>query len=164
MSAPPTIALATLPQINIEVLPVTNFMPPGGESFEFTGGVTIPAIGATAVVVQFTVPNGRNGMIKRIANVFIGGGFTDFSGFVVWQIVQDANQTGPPIVPNYDNITASLGSASNPSPIDGIRIKETQLVQLIVKNVSVVVSGQTIGGRLGGYFYPIDLEPPNIAF
>jgi hypothetical protein len=160
----PTIALSQLAEINIEVLPVTNFMPPGGESFEFAAGIPIPAIGATATVVSFTVPNGRNGMIKRIANILVGGGFNDFSGGVIWQIVQDQNQTGPPIVPNYDNITASLGTVNNPSNIDGIRIKENQLVALIVKNVSIVVAGQVIGGRLGGYFYPINLEPPNIGF
>lgn len=156
--------LSSLQEINVPILPVTNFMPPGGESFEFAAGVTIPAIGATANVVSFTVPNGRNGMIKRIANVFIGGGFTDFSGFIIWQLVQDQLQTGPPIVPNYDNIVASLGSVNNPSNIDGIRVKENQLVALTVKNVSVVTSGQLIGGRLGGYFYPINLEPPNIGF
>src|ERR1700758_3225371 len=153
-----TEVLSMLAKANIEVLPVTNFMPPGGESFEFAAGVAIPAIGATATVLQFTVPNGRNGMIKRIANILVGGGFNDFSGGVVWQIVQDLSQTGPPIVPNYDNITASLGTVNNPSNIDGIRIKENQVVALIVKNVNIPVAGQVIGGRLGGYFYPINLE------
>jgi len=159
-----TPTLAQIQAINAQRLPVTNYMPPEGEDFEVTGGIIIPAVGASGVVLQFTVPFGRNGMIKRIANVFIGAGFTDFSGTVVWQIVQDANQTGPPIVPNFDNIVASLGSASNPSTIDGIRVKETQLVQLIVKNISIAPAGQIIGGRLGGYFYPINLEPPEIGF
>lgn len=148
-----------VPKIEIPKLPVTNFMPAQGEDFEAHGGVALPAIGASAVVVSVLVPEGRNGIIKRIANVFVGGGFTDFSGSIVWQIIQDANVSGNLVAPFFDNIVASLGSVSNPSTIDGIRIREAQLVQLIVKNISVVVGGQLVGGRLGGYFYPVELDP-----
>ena len=144
-------------------LPVTNYMPDRGEDFERAAYVAIPAVGASAVVVQFKVPEGRNGMIKRIANVFVGGGFTEGQGGIVWQIFQDFTPGGGVVAPDFDNIVASLGSVNNPSNIDGIRIKENQLVTLLVKNVSIVVAGQVIGGRLGGYYYPIDLEPP-VAF
>jgi hypothetical protein len=143
-------------------LPVQNFMPPGGKPFEFAAGVTIPAIGATATVVSFVVPKGQNGFIRRIANVFVGGGFTDFSGTIVWQILLD--QTKNVVAPGFDNIVASLGAVSNPTNIDGIHIFEGATAALIVKNVSVVVSGQLIGGRLGGSFHPIPQEPPNLAF
>jgi hypothetical protein len=143
-------------------LPVQNFMAPSGKPFEFHGGVTIPAIGASATVVSFVVPKGNNGFIRRIANVFVGSGFTDFSGAIVWQILLD--QVKGIVAPGFDNIIASLGSVSNPSPIDGIHIFELNTVALVVKNVSVVVSGQLIGGRLGGSFHSIPHEPPNLAF
>lgn len=143
-------------------LPVQNFMPPSGKPFEFHGGVLLPAVGVTATVFNFVVPKGNNGYIRRIANVFVGGGFTDFSGAVIWQILLD--QVKNVVAPNFDNIIASLGSVSNPSKVDGIHIFEGSQVALIVKNISVVVAGQLIGGRLGGSFHSIREEPPNLAF
>lgn len=148
--------------VTVPQLPVQNYMAPGGEPFEFAAGVTIPAIGATATVVSFTVPRGRNGYIRRIANVFVGGGFVDFSGGLIWQILLD--QTKNVVAPGFDNIVASLGAVSNPTMVDGIHVMENNLVALIVKNISVVVSGQEIGGRLGGSFHPIPQEPRNLAF
>lgn len=155
----------TLPQIIIPRLPVTNFMPAGGEDFEAHGYVALPAIGASAIVVAVPIPEGRMAMVKRIANVFVGGGFQEGQGGVVWQILLDGtNPNNPVVAPFFDNILASLGSVSAPSTIDGIRVREDNLLQLIVKNVSIVVSGQVIGGRLGGYFYPIELDPDDAGF
>ncbi|HVC00310.1 MAG TPA: hypothetical protein VNJ12_13405 [Candidatus Dormibacteraeota bacterium] len=154
----------------IQRLPVQNAMPPQGEDFEVHGYVALPAIGSWAIVCQRTVPTGRNGYIKRIANVFVGGGFEEGQGGVIWQIMIDlvdptfgaGNQNQ--VAPFFDNIVASLGAVWQPSPIDGIRVREQQTFALVVKNVNVIVAGQFIGGRLGGYFHPIDLEPPNMGF
>lgn len=155
----------TLPQIIIPRLPVTNFMPAGGEDFEAAAYVALPAIGASAVVVSVPIPEGRMAMLKRLANVFVGGGFQEGQGGVVWQLLLDGtNPNNPVVAPFFDNIVASLGSVAAPSTIDGIRVKEGNLLQLIVKNVSVVVSGQFVGGRLGGYFYDIALDPPDATF
>jgi hypothetical protein len=140
-------------------LPVTNFMPDRGVEFRKAAYIAIPVVGAQATVVQFQVPEGMNGMINRLANVFVGGGFTEGQGGIVWQVFQDFTVGGGTVAPDFDNIVASLGSVNNPAALNGIRIKEKQLVTLLVKNVSVVVAGQFIGGLLGGYFYPIDLEP-----
>ncbi|MGH8135061.1 MAG: hypothetical protein ACRER4_01840, partial [Steroidobacteraceae bacterium] len=154
--------ISQIPEIGIPRLPVVNFMPPEGESFEFHGYVALPAIAATAVVFSFQVPIGRNGMIKRIANVFVGGGFQEGQGNVFWQIMADLKDASfgaganNLVAPNYDNIVASLGSVAAPSEIDGIRIREGQVVALVVRNVAIIVAGQLVGGRLGGYFYPID--------
>jgi hypothetical protein len=149
--------------IEIVRLPVSNFMPDRGEEFRRAAYVAIPAVGASAIVVQFKVPEGRNGMINALANVFVGGGFTEGQGGIVWQLFQDFTPGGGVVAPDFDNIVASLGSVNNPAKLNGIRIKENQLVILLVKNVSVVVAGQFIGGLLGGYYYPIDLEP-SVAF
>jgi hypothetical protein len=163
--ADPFSALGVLPQIVVPQLPVTNFMPAGGEDFEAHAYVLLPAIGAQAVVVSLSIPEGRMAMVKRIANVFVGGGFTEGQGGVVWQILLDGtNPINPVVAPFFDNIVASLGSVNSPSKIDGIRVKEGNLLQLIVKNVSIVVSGQLVGGRLGGYFYDIGLDPPDATF
>lgn len=145
-------------------------MPPEGESFDDHAYIAIPAVGVSSVVVFRQVPIGRNGMIKRIANVFVGGGFQEGQGNLIWQIMLDLRDSSfgaganNLVAPFYDNIVASLGSVSAPSAIDGIRVREGQTFALVVRNVAVVVAGQLIGGRLGGYFYPIDLEPSNMGF
>lgn len=137
------------------ILPPWLFEPAESESLNEHAGVALPAIGATATVLTFTVPDGRNGVINLIANVFIGGGFVEFGGLIVWRILID-----DAAVRNYQNIVASFGSISNPSRISPIRIYERQVVTLQVENVApgVIVAGQTIGGRLGGYYYSRALD------
>ena len=163
--APPQIA-ANLQQWGISRLPVTNFMPAEGRAFRPHAYVAIPAEGAQAVVVQFKVPQGYNGMINAIANVFVGGGFQEGQGLISWTLYADYQNGTGPVVPNFNNIVASLGAVSNPAKIPGIRIKENQLVTLAVNNaaVGVLPAGQLIGGLLGGYYYPVALEPPTIGF
>jgi hypothetical protein len=148
--------------VELQRLPVANFMPPEGEPFEFASYVALPAIGANARVVSFLVPPGRNGMIKRLANVFVGGGFQEGQGGVVWKIFLDFTQAI--VAPNFENIVASLGSVSAPSVVDGIRVREGQLVVLQVNNISIGVAGQLIGGRLGGYFYPKEFDQDTAGF
>lgn len=169
IAAPVPFALAQdLSQIAVPRLPVTNFMPAEGEEFRPHAYVPLPAIGASAVVVQFTVPLGKNGIINRLANVFVGGGFQEGQGGVIWKLFSDFNTgnvgQGGVVIPNFDNIVASLGSVSNPALLNGLRVKESNVVTLQVTNVNIVLAGQFIGGLLGGYFYPVDLEPPQMAF
>lgn len=153
-----------IPRIYVPELPVQNFMPASGKPFEFAAYVALPAIGAQATVVSFPVPKGQNGFIRRLANVFVGGGFQEGQGQVIWQLLLDLATGGGIVAPGFDNIVASLGAVSSPPLIDGIHITEGHTVALIVKNISIVVAGQFIGGRLGGAFHPIPLEPPDIAF
>jgi len=156
-----------LPQ-NIEELPLSNFMPPQGVEFRFHGGQTIPAVLGVANVVQFTVPKGMNGFINRLANVVNGPGYQDFAGTTSWTLYTDL--TSGTVAPNFatyvsatggisSTLTASLGTIQNPAKLNGIRIRENQVVTLQFTNVSLVVAGQIIGGLLGGYFYPVSLEP-----
>lgn len=157
-----SIVSADLATVSIERLPISNFMPPEGVEFRPHGYVALPAQGSSAVVVAFTVPKGYNGIINRIANEFVGGGFQQGAGGVIWELILDAATDVP--APNFQEILASLGSVNNPAILNGIRIRENQNVQLQVENVSIVVAGQLIGGLLGGYFYPVALEPANLTF
>lgn len=136
------------------ILPVYLFPSVDSESFDVCTGANLPSVGAQAVVVQFTVPEGRNGIIKRFGNVYIGSGFADFSGSLQWQLLLDNTP-----VPNYENILASLGATANPAEVSSIRIKENQLVQLVINNISLIVGGAASGGRIGGWFYPVEEEP-----
>lgn len=121
--------------------------------------VALPAIGAQANVISFFVPSGYNGIIQKVANNFVGGGWSEGSGDVTWQILADG---APPIgASNYDLILGSLGSPANPVEIPGFRIFENQTITLVVKNVAVVLAGQLSGGRLIGYLYPRETEDAN---
>lgn len=122
--------------------------------------VLLPAIGAQANVLSFQVPIGRNGVIQKIANNYVGGGWNEGSGAVVWQILIDG--APPPGAMSYDSILGSLGSPASPTQIPGFRIYENQILTLVVKNVSVVVAGQLSGGRFVGYLYPREMESDSV--
>lgn len=133
-------------------LPPHLYQPATGLPFNPSTYIVIPAIGATSTIIQRTVPNGYQSVINQLGNNFVGGGFTDGSGALVWQLTLD----GVPY-PNFDAIIASLGNPANPSLIGAVGAKERQVIALTIKNVSVVVAGQLIGGRLSGYDYPLEL-------
>jgi hypothetical protein len=136
-------------------LPIWNFPNEQSQPFDAAADVALPAIGTTVAVVKFTVETALNGFIRRLANVFIGGGFQDGQGGVVWTL-----KVNSVAVPYYDNILNSLGAVAAPSELSaGISIKEGDVVELDVTNVSITVAGQIIGGRLGGYFYNTEDEP-----
>lgn len=133
-------------------------MPSGGEPFRFPNqsSVTLGAIAADTVVVAFNVPRGKNGAITIISNQFVGGGWTEGTGDLVWRI--DINGVS---CQGYNSILASIGSMSNPADLrfNPIRIRENDFVQLILNNVNVGVAGQMLLGQLGGFFYPLQQEP-----
>lgn len=131
-------------------LPAHLYMPPDGLAFDYTAYVPLPAPApANGAVVQFTVPEGFHGVIKRVGNVFVGAGWTEGSGSLVWEILANGG-----VIRNYDNILASLGAVSNPAETAGILIYEQQVVTLQVFNVNLAVGGAQAGGRLSGWFYP----------
>lgn len=132
--------------------------PPDSESFHLGGGITIPAQdGLFHTVVTFTCPVGRNGVIKRIANVVVGGAWSDFSGDAIWQIVKNpnaGNNTGGFAERNYQDVEASYGLINQPTQISGIRIFENDVIAWVIKNVNLPVAGEKVGALLSGYFYP----------
>ena len=152
-------------------LPTQNDMPSDGQSFDLTPqSVATPAVGASVVVVQFQVPKGYDGYIKRISNITTSGAFADFSGTLIWQILisfqgfDAAGNALGQVAPFYNNITASLGAAANPSVINGIKVTDSNTFALICKNIGLVAGPSFLGGRLGGYFYSTGLEPRTQSF
>ena len=117
--------------------------------------ILLPAIGAAQVVASFTCPRRQNGEIEFVANQFVGSGWTEGTGTIIWQILID----GVP-VQGYDAILGSLGSTASPGWLGkgAIQFSENQLVQLRVTNVSIVVAGQVLLGLLRGHFEPIDTK------
>ena len=143
-------------------LPVRLFPPAQWENLDQfpTAGVLLPTIGARAVIISFKVPIGRNGIIKKIANNFVGGGFQEWQGNIIWRILVDG--APPPGANSYEAITCSLGAPASPTEIAGFRIFENQTVQLVADNIAIVVAGQFVGGRLVGYLYPREFDADDV--
>jgi hypothetical protein len=161
MSTPANGAALTGP-IEINRLPPWAFPDENSIHFDAAADIVIPAIGVESAIITFTVPKGQNGVLKTMANVLIGGGFTDGSGAIVWRILQNGQA-----VRGKENILNSLGSVANPSQIGGggfIRILENDIVQLTVLNVSIPPAGQLVAGRLSGWLYPKGQDPAGIWF
>lgn len=142
-------------------LPPYIYPPAEFEPIE-TGSVyiPIPAIGDVATIIQIQIPEGHNGIITHMANNYVGAGFTEGSGQIVWQIARDGAA-----VDGYDyaSVLGSLGSPANPTRHpSGFRVFESQKITLSVKNVSIVVAGQLTGGRLMGWYYPKEYENPSL--
>lgn len=115
--------------------------------------ILLPAIGNTQVVVSFTCPRRQNGEIEFIANDFVGGGWNPGSGELIWQLLID----GVP-VQGYDAILDSMGTNNSPGWLGkgAIQFSEGQLIQLQVRNVSVIVNQQVLTGMLRGTFFPLE--------
>lgn len=146
------IDLQTQDRIFSGALPANVYPPPDSLSFDPTAYIALPAIGATTAVLTFTVDDGFIAVIKTLGNVFVGTGWTEGSGALVWQLL-DNNA----VVRNYDNVISSLGSVQQPQPIGGgggVLIQEGHVVTLQVNNVSLAVGGAQVGARLGGWFFP----------
>ena len=147
-------------------LPPWIYQPTNWENVDKINYVLLPAIGSTTTIVSYTVPQGRNGVFNKVACNFVGGGWTEGSGDVIWRILVDG--TPPPGATDYDNILASLGSPAIPTGISGFRFFENQVVTVVAFNNpagpsgGVIVSGQRVGARLIGWNYPRDIEEPDI--
>jgi len=133
---------------------------PNWENIDLLNYVNLPAIAATATIVQYVVPPGRNGLIYKVACNFVGGGWVEGSGDVLWRVLVDGSP--PPGATSYDAILGSLGSPANPVEIPGFRIFENQVLTLVAFNAAVVVAGQKVGARLIGWNYPTDSEEDNV--
>lgn len=123
--------------------------PDGYQPFDNAGVAAMPALAANATIVTFLVPLGMDGVITRLGNDFVGIGFQDGVGDIVWRITRDGVA-----VQGYDSISVRLGTISAPRHLSpGIRIYSGQVVTMIVNNVTNVLAGSILG-TLGGYFYP----------
>lgn len=163
----------SLPHQAVDLLPVRNYIPPDAEEFRWANYIDLPAPTSDPpgeIVVSFKVPPGRNCVINRLSNVYVGGGFEEGEGNVFWQLFQDATGFGTPrggsVMPNFDNIVASLGTVAAPGELNGLLASEGQLVALVVYNgpLGPLFAGQRIGGLIGGFYYPTDLAPATFAF
>jgi len=125
------------------------YPPDGHLPFIERNAVVLPGVGSSAVVLEFRVPLGMDGVIKRVSNLYLGGGFVSGSGDIIWRILADGRA-----VRNFANITSEYGSLSSPIDVDGIRIYSGQLIQYTVTHVANLALGDLTLCHLSGYYYP----------
>jgi hypothetical protein len=128
---------------------------PGSIWFDATAIVNIPANGPANVVtvVSQQIPPGYSGLVRKIANVALYGGFVDGSGWLIWQIFIDNFA-----VRNYGNITAQLGATNAPSET-WIEVPSGSTVSWLVQSAIQAPPGgaQTVC-RLSGWYWPSAME------
>jgi hypothetical protein len=131
--------------------------PQDAQAFDWQGSLIIPAEGATATILQFTVPRGLNGMIKKIGNQLSSGG-VDGSGAFSYAILHDNKAFR-----YYNKILFSLGLVTNPveHPL-GLRVLENQVISFTFTNVGIIPAGEIVNARMQGYYYPKEFDDPSI--
>ena len=120
-------------------------------SFDEFGKVALPVSPSVdTTILSMLVPDGYDGIIKAFALNFVGGGFVQGSGDIVWRILIDGQA-----VRNFSNITAEKGSPEQPRPLaGGIRIFSGQLVTAVVNHASNVGLAGDATASFVGWFYP----------
>jgi len=135
--------------------------------------VALPAVGAVATVLQFTVPRGRNCRIVSFGIDFVANGGAAFTVGIVppqlsFQFFRDASQgvTGD-LFPDFENFSFLPGSTILPAALGmGLFAVENQLVTLTVTNPAaggIAKTSQFVCARAVGYFYPKNREPKESA-
>lgn len=129
------------------------------EPFYFQGAIALPAVGATTPIVQFTVPPTKNGYVWKVGMDYIGNGFVEGSGAIVYRIFRDAALRRA--IRGFNNLTASVGAVNSPLEIGApIQIYENETISIAVNNVSLVVGGAQLAACLVGWLYPRSEEDP----
>ena len=126
------------------------------EDFYKQAAVALPAVGSRAVVVQRFVPYGRNSFLWKLGVDYVGAGFTEGSGALVFRVFRNAALTRG--VKGFANLTASMGAVNNPIEIPAVQLYENEVLSIVVDNVSLAVGGAQVIGVLVGWDYPRSAE------
>lgn len=123
--------------------------PSGSNPFDEQYGIDLPAVGISAIVLSYLVPDGYDGVIKYISNNVNFGGFVQFSGDIVWRLLINKRP-----VRNFSNVLATKGTIEQGRAISPLRIYSGNLVEWEVTHVANgVLAGQVICS-FTGYIYP----------
>ncbi len=130
-------------------------MPALGEQFNIVASIECPAAdGVDNTIQSFTCPVGYEGALWAVAHGYVGTGYIEASGDVLWRI--SINGRYPR---GFDSIPLQLGSHfgpwSLPAPIR-FGASETITYTVAVPNGSAVATGagNYVFGVLAGYIWP----------
>lgn len=123
-----------------------------------TGSVALPAIGATATVLTYTVPKGRYGRITALAIDMVANGGNAFTPGVLPPELTFSIQIDRRPVKGYEQFNFLPGAVISPTQIAGIMLKENQVVTILVTNNTIVKSTQFVAARIQGYLFSKNLQ------
>lgn len=124
-------------------------MPPGGRPFRYDAVIQTPAAGTQDfALIAFRVPNGYIAAIKRHAHTYLGPGFSEGSGDLVWKMSIDGAHS-----PGYDYMTTTI--TPEQGGVEGAILAQAgQVVQYTISVAPGAVAGEKSLALLQGYFYP----------
>lgn len=129
--------------------------PADHEPFDITGSVACPAAGTTDTqVISLRCPYGYQGVLLGVGHRYIGTGFVEGSGDILWSV-----RVGGRFPNGYGAINISLGSAEQSRPVFGaIRFYENELIEYLVTvpAASPIATGAPnyMIAMLAGYTWP----------
>ncbi len=127
---------------------------------------TLGVFNATdTVVLQMRVPLGYDGVISDVVFNFGGSGFVEGSGDITWRLAADylpvggvsTDVTGARYLRDMGNVTTSLGSLVQPSPVPrgGLRIYSNDLVTILCSiSAAATVANGNIITSISGWTWP----------
>lgn len=127
-------------------IPPWEIMPANGRPMRFETIVPAPVMGTMDYpVVSFSVPAGYTAAIKRHRHAYIGAGFNEGSGELIWRISVDGINA-----PGYDNMTTT---AQDEEIMGAILAQSGQLVEYTISVFGAALPDDILCG-LRGFFYP----------
>ena len=130
-------------------------LPPRSESFHRTGSILTPSTAAgDTVVISLSVPNGYDGLLSGIFQIYSGNTLLQGSGDILWRIKANLRY-----LKNLGSVPYTLGSPKLPAPLtEGEILLSDQVVRYVVNvpNVSgtIEVGNSLITCGLFGFFWP----------
>ena len=132
---------------------LANHQPADSHPFQVNSqpAIAYPNPGAAAVdVLIYTVPPGVLAVINALVIAAIGGGFSDFSGNVIWRCL--INGAG---IDGLENITAHMGDLNTPNPVQ-ILLNENDVFEITVEvPAGGFAQPGTTAARIMGWTYPL---------
>jgi hypothetical protein len=112
-----------------------------------------PAPGAAALnVIMYTVPQGQNAVIEKLAIVHFGGGAPDGTGNVIWRVlINDAAYEG------LDSLNSQVGTFATPVEVP-ITLVENDVLRITAEvpaGQPPMPPGSSTAARLHGYTFNI---------
>lgn len=131
------------------------YPPADHEPYDLTNSIECPVADTqNTQILTFRCPYGYQGVLLGVGHRYIGAGFVEGSGAVIWSIrIAGRYPNG------YGSILISMGSPEQPRPLFGaVRFYENELLEYLVTipagSPIATGAGNYMIGNLAGYTWP----------